>query len=128
MLQVPALAGLVVMLFVVPTYSSSGGAASSNGVVSGWSSSSTVFAANPQAGPTLISISALGALLVCTSLVVAWWPTPRVRYVLLALSTIFTLLTLLAIASIGIFMLPLVACAWIVVACGRRASVRDLRT
>ena len=50
------------------------------------------------------------------------------RYVLLALSAIFTGLGLLAIASIGIFMLPLVACAWIVVACSRRTGERAVRT
>jgi hypothetical protein len=83
--------------------------------------SATIFEANPQAFTVVMGIVALALVTLVFTLLTAWLGWSPLRWTLLVLLAPLTGLALLALFSIGIFMVPLVTIGWVVFAMrGRR--------
>ena len=121
LVDVPATVLLLLLIFVFPTYSTSGEALSSQtGTVIQSTGSATIFEANPQAFTVVMGIVALALVTLVFTLLIAWLDWSPLRWTLLVLLVPLTGLALLALFSIGIFMVPLVTIGWVVFAMRRR--------
>ena len=121
LVDVPATVLLLLLIFVFPTDSTSGEALSSQtGTVIQSTGSATIFEANPQAFTVVMGIVALALVTLVFTLLTAWLDWSPVRWALLVLLVPLTGLALLALFSIGIFMVPLVTIGWVVFAMRRR--------
>lgn len=121
LIDVLAMAVLLLLIFVFPTYNTAGEALSSQtGTVMQSTGNATIFEANPQAFTVVIGIVALALATLVFTLLTAWLDWSPARWTLLALLVPLTGLALLALFSIGIFMAPLVTIGWVVVAMRKR--------
>jgi hypothetical protein len=117
LIDVPATAFLLLVIFVLPTYSTESEGISASGQtasVTHTAGSSTLFAANPQVFSTVAVIAGLAVATLALTLVAAWRDSPPARWALVATLTPLTGITILALLSLGPFMLPLVAIGWTV--------------
>ena len=117
LIDVPATALLLLVIFVLPTYSTESEAISVSGeavTVTHSAGSSTLIGANPQVFSTVTVIAGLAVATLVLTLVTAWLGWPPARWALVATLTPLTAIAFLALLSLGPFMLPLVAIGWIV--------------
>jgi hypothetical protein len=111
------MAGLLLLIFVVPAYTTGGESLSSaTGKAVTSSGSTTIFEANPQALTVVTGILALSFATLLFTLLTAWLDSAPVRWVLMLLLIPLTGLATLAVFSVGIFMAPMVIIGWIVFA------------
>lgn len=112
-----AMAGLLLLIFVVPAYTTAGESLSSaTGSVVTSSGSATIFESNPQALTVVTAIVALSFATLAFTLLTAWLDSVPLRWVLMLLLIPLTGLATLGLFSIGIFMAPLVIIGWMVFA------------
>ena len=117
LIDVPATAFLLLVIFVLPTYSTESEAIAVSGqtaTVTHTAGSSTLFAANPQVFSTVTVIAGLAVAALVLTLVSAWLDWPPARWALVATLTPLTGIAILALLSLGPFMMPLVAIGWMV--------------
>jgi len=120
------MAVLLLLIFVIPAYTTGGESLSSatgNVVTSG--GSATIFQTNPQALTVLSGIVALSSATLVFTLLTAWLDSAPVRWVLMLLLIPLTGLAMLALFSVGIFMAPLVIIGWMVCALRRRRDASE---
>ncbi len=126
LVAVPATAALLLVIFVLPAYSTESEGISVSGqtvAVTHTAGSATFFAANPQAFITVTVIAGLAVATLVLTLVAAWLDWPPARWALVATLTPLTGIAILALISLGPYMLPLVAIGWIVFAlCGQNKT------
>lgn len=124
LIDVPATAVLLLVIFVLPAYSTESEGISVSGqtvTVTHTAGSSTLIAANPQVFSTVTVIAGLAVATLVLTLVAAWLDWPPARWALVATLTPLTGIAILALLSLGPFMLPLVAIGWIVFGlCGQK--------
>jgi hypothetical protein len=111
-----ATAAMLLLIYVVPVYTTGGAALSQTGVATQSTGGGTLFASNPQAFTVLRAITALAIATVLLTLVTAWLDWLPARWALLALLIPLTGLAVLGVFSVGIFMAPLVTISWFVFA------------
>lgn len=112
---VVATAALVLLIFVIPVYTTDGASLSSQtGSAIQSVGSGTLFASNPQAATLLKAISALASATLLLTLVTAWLDWSPARWALLALLIPLSGVAFLGLFSVGVFMAPLVAIGWVV--------------
>ena len=123
LIDVPATAVLLLVIFVLPSYSTESEGSSVSGqtvTVTHSAGSSTLIAANPQVFSTLTVIAGLAVASLVLTLVAAWLGWSQARWALVASLTPLTGIAILAVLSLGPFMVPPVAIGWIVFAlCGQ---------
>jgi hypothetical protein len=128
LIDVPATALLLLVIFVLPTYSTESEGISVSGqtvTVTHRAGSSTLIAASPQVFSTLTVIAGLAVATLVLTLVAAWLGWSQARWALVASLTPLTGIAILALLSLGPFMLPLVAIGWIVFALCRQTHVGE---
>ena len=128
LIDVPATAVLLLVIFVLPSYSTeSEGSSVSGQTVSITHSvgSSTLIAANPQVFFTLTVIAGLAVATLVFTLVAAWFGSSQARWAFVASLTPLTGIAILALLSLGPFMLPPVAVGWIVFALCRQTHTGE---
>jgi hypothetical protein len=110
-------AALLLLIYVIPVYTTGGAALSSQtGIAIQSTGSGTLVASNPQAFSVLTAITALAIATLVLTLVTAWLDWSPARWALLALLIPLTGLAILGLFSVGIFMAPLVTISWVVFA------------
>jgi hypothetical protein len=110
-------AALLLLIYVIPVYTTEGATSSSpTGSAIQSTGSATLFATNPQALSVLMAITALAIATLLLTLVTTWSTWSPARWTLLALLIPLTGLTILGLFSVGVFMAPLVTISWIVFA------------
>lgn len=120
--DIGATAALLIMIFVLPAYTTTGASYSSQtGVTTEGTGSATLFASNPQAFTVLTGIVALAVVALVLSVITAWLGSSQARTALALVLVPLTGLAMLGMFSVGIFMTPAVALGWCVFALsGRR--------
>jgi hypothetical protein len=114
--------GLLLLIFVVPVYTTAGESVGSQaGSVMASHGSATIFDANPQALAVVMGIVALSFATVVFTLLTAWLDSAPARWVLMALLIPLTGLATIALFSVGIFMAPVVTIGWAVFALRKHA-------
>jgi hypothetical protein len=113
-----ATVSLLMLIFVLPGYSSQGEQTSFEGqtlMTAHVSGSATVFAANPGAAPLLIGVAALAAAATSLAIIVAWFRVQQASAVLGLVLLPLSAVAVLSLPSIGLFILPTVTIGWVVV-------------
>jgi hypothetical protein len=122
-----ATATLLALIFVVPGYSSQGEHVSSNGrllTTNQFSGGGTVFAANPSAAPLIIGVAALAIGAALLALSAAWFHVPQAAAMLGLVLLPLSAVAVLALPSIGLFIVPTVVIGWVVFGLCREADQR----
>jgi hypothetical protein len=118
-----AAVAVVLLIYVAPAYTSAGSSVTSDGVVVNTSGHDTVFGANPQARPFLVGLTCTVVVIAALGALTTLRPSRRARWTLALLLVPFTAAAVLALPSIGLFLLPVVVPGWILVS---RAPRRPL--
>lgn len=117
-IDVVATTALLLLIFVLPTYTTAGEELSSSGAETQTAGSATMAAVNPQALAELTAISVLAVAALGLALVTAWRGSQHARTALAVLLIPLSVLSILGLFSIGILMAPLVAIGWVVFVLG----------
>lgn len=127
-LDILAMAALLLLIFVVPAYTTSGESLNSaTGTVVTNSGSTTILETNPQALTVVMGIVALSFATVAFTLLTAWLDSAQLRWILMLLLVPLTALAMLGLFSVGIFMAPLVMIGWMVFALRNGTMHRSLQ-
>ena len=114
-----AAVALVLLIYVAPAYTSTGSSVTSAGVVTTTSGHDTVYGANPQARPFLIALTCVAVAIAVLGALTALPPSPSARrfarWALAVLLVPLTAAAVLALPSIGLFLLPVVVPGWVLV-------------
>jgi hypothetical protein len=114
-----AAVALVLLVYATPAYTSAGSTVTSGGVVVSTSGHETVFAANPQARPFLIGLTCAVVAIAILGAVTAMHPSQSARrlarWALALLLVPLTAAAILALPSVGLFLLPVAVPGWILV-------------
>ncbi len=122
-----ALAGASALLVVaglvfLPVYSTSGGAASSNGQFTTSTGSATLLAVNAGAGGLMIMLAAVGVGIAVGGVLHGWRGMSSARGLLIGFTVLWCVMSVIGLASIGMFMLPTAGLAVAAVISGSRTA------
>ena len=114
-----AAVAVVLLIFVAPAYTSAGSSVTSGGVVVSTSGHDTVFGANPQARAFLVGLTCVVVGIAVVGAVTVMHPSQSARrlarWALAALLVPLSAAAILALPSVGLFLLPAVVPGWVLV-------------
>lgn len=114
-----AAVAVVLLVYVAPAYTTAGSSVTSGGVVTSTSGHDTIYGANPQARAFLIALTCVVVGIAMLGAVAALHPPGSARrfarWALALLLVPLSVAAVLALPSIGLFLLPVVVPGWVLV-------------